>query len=95
MEKRRRGGRKNKRRQRGGGGDERRIRGSRQSEDLTIEIKCSWQVNKMITAVIITNTAISKSFIQYLSNIPGKHKTKEVQKTATLGTANLLWKEIL
>ena len=49
----------------------------------------------MITAVICTNRAISKSFTQYLSNIPGMHKTKEVQKTAILGTANLLWKELM
>jgi hypothetical protein len=49
----------------------------------------------MITAVINTNRAITKSFTQYLSNIPGKHKMKEVQRTAILGTANLLWKELM
>ena len=27
---------------------------------------------------------------QYLSNISGKHEIKELQKTATLGTAHLL-----
>jgi hypothetical protein len=49
----------------------------------------------MITAVISTNRATSKSFTQYLSNIPGKHKIKEVEKTATLGTVILLWKELM
>jgi len=49
----------------------------------------------MITAVISTITTVSKSFPQYLSKIPGKHKTKEVQKTVILGTANLLRKELM
>jgi hypothetical protein len=36
------------------------------------------------------NNNTSKSFRKYLSNIPGKHEIKEVQKTATLGTAHIL-----
>jgi len=32
---------------------------------------------------------LSKSFRKYLSNIPGKHDIKELQKTATLGTARV------
>jgi hypothetical protein len=35
---------------------------------------------------------ISKSFRQYLSNIPGKQEIKELQNTATLGTAHILTK---
>ena len=35
---------------------------------------------------------ISKSFRQYLSNILGKHEIKELQKTAVLDTAHVLWK---
>ena len=31
---------------------------------------------------------ISKSFRKYVSNIPGKHEVKELQKTAILGTAH-------
>jgi len=33
---------------------------------------------------------ISKSFGQYLSNITGKHKIKELQKTPILDTAHIL-----
>ena len=39
--------------------------------------------------------AISKSFSQYLSNIPGKHEIKELQNTAILGTAHILQKMLL
>jgi hypothetical protein len=42
--------------------------------------------------IIIT---ISKSFRKYLSNTPGKHKNKELQKTAILGTAHILWKVLM
>ena len=35
---------------------------------------------------------VSKSLRQYLSNMPGKHEIKELQKTAILGTAHILWK---
>ena len=34
----------------------------------------------MIPAIIGTNGTISKSLRQYLSNIPGKHEIKELQK---------------
>ena len=80
---------------RGGGGTRRRRRRSRESEDLRIKKQCRWKVNTMITAVISTIRTVSKSFPQYLSKIPGKHKTKEVQKTAILGTVNLIQKELM
>ena len=35
---------------------------------------------------------ISKSFRKYISNIPGNHEVKELQKTAILGTAHILRK---
>jgi hypothetical protein len=38
---------------------------------------------------------ISESLRQYLSNIPGKHKIKELQKTAILGTAHILQKMLM
>jgi len=43
---------------------------------------------------VLTRAAetISKSFRQYLSNIPEKHEVKELQKTAILGTAHILQK---
>jgi hypothetical protein len=44
-----------------------------------------------VKPVIIEATEpISKSFRQYLSNTPGKHEIKELQKTAKLVTAHRL-----
>jgi hypothetical protein len=43
--------------------------------------------------VIIEATGTtSKSLRQYLSNVPGKHEIKELQKTVILGTADILQK---
>ena len=59
-------------------------------EDLTIEIQRMWNVKKKAIPVIIGATGtISKSFRKYMSNIPGKHEVKELQKTAILGTAHM------
>jgi len=45
--------------------------------------------------VIIGATGtVSKSLKQYLSNTPGKHEIKELQKTAVVGTAHKL-REVL
>jgi len=50
-----------------------------------------WYVKvKMIPIITRVTGIISKSLRQYLSNIPGKHVIKEVQKTAILGTAHKL-----
>ena len=35
------------------------------------------------------------SFRKYVSNIPGKHEVKELQKTAILGTAHILRKVLM
>jgi len=44
-----------------------------------------------VTQVITGATEIiSKSFRQYLSNIPGEHEIKELHKTAIMGTAHIL-----
>jgi hypothetical protein len=62
-------------------------------EDLTIEIQRMWNVKTEVIPVIIGATGtISKSFTKYVSNIPGKHEVKELQKTAKLGTAHILRK---
>jgi hypothetical protein len=46
-------------------------------------------VKAKVTPVIKGATGtISKSLIQYLSNMPGKHEIKKLQKTAVLGTAH-------
>jgi len=62
-------------------------------KDLTIEIQRMWNVKTKVIPVIIGATgAISKSFRKYVCNIPGNHEVKELQKTAILGTAHILWK---
>ena len=52
-----------------------------------------WKVKTRLIPVIIGETGtISKSFRKYISNIPGNHEVKELQKTAILGTAHILRK---
>ena len=49
----------------------------------------------IIIIIIRTTGTISNSLRQYLSNIPGKHEIKELQKTAILGTAHTLQEVLL
>ena len=50
-------------------------------KDLIIEIQRMWNVKATVIPVITGATGtISKSLRQYLSNIPGKHEIKELQK---------------
>ena len=65
-------------------------------KDLTIEIQRMWNVKaKVIPVIIGAAGTISKSFIKYVSNIPGKHEAKDLQKTAILGTAHILRKVLM
>ena len=65
-------------------------------KDLTIEIERMWNVKTEVIAVIIGATGtISELFRKYVSNIPGKHEVKELQKTAILGTAHILRKVLM
>jgi len=48
----------------------------------------------MIPVIIGATGTVSKSFRKYVSNIPGKHEVKELQKTAILDTAHIL-REVL
>jgi 5,10-methylenetetrahydrofolate reductase len=65
-------------------------------KDLTIEIQHTWNVKANVIPVIIgVMGTISKSFRKYLSNVPGIHEVKELQKTAILGTAHILWKVLM
>jgi len=65
-------------------------------KNLTIEIQCMWNVKTKVIPVIIGATGtVSKSFRKYVSNIPGKHEVKELQKTAILGTAHILRKVLM
>jgi len=55
-----------------------------------------WNVKAILISAITGATGIfSKSLRKYLSNITGKHEIKEQQKTAILGTAHILWKELM
>ena len=65
-------------------------------KDLTIEIQHMWNVKTKVIPVIIGATGtVSESFRKYVSNIPGKHEVKELQKTAILGTAHILRKVLM
>jgi hypothetical protein len=60
-------------------------------KDLTVGIQRMWNVKTNVIPVIIGATGtILKSFIKYMSNVPGIHEVKEPQKTAILGTAQIL-----
>jgi hypothetical protein len=62
-------------------------------KDLTIEIQRMWKVKTRVMTVIIGATGtISISFRKSVSDIPGNHDVKELQKTAILGTAHILRK---
>ena len=62
-------------------------------KDLAIEIQRMWNVKTKAIPVITGATGtISKSFRKYVSNIPGKHEVKKLQKTGILGTAHTLRK---
>jgi len=49
----------------------------------------------VIPVIIGANGTIPKSFRKYVSNIPGKHEVKELQKTAIFGTAHTLRKVLM
>jgi hypothetical protein len=61
-----------------------------------IEIQCMSNVKAKVIAVLVEATeTFSKSFRQYLSNIPRKHEIKELQVTAILGAAHKLRKVLM
>jgi hypothetical protein len=65
-------------------------------KDIIIEIQRMWKVKaKVIPIITGAPGTITKSLRQYLSNIPGKHKIKELQKTAILGIAHILRKVLM
>ena len=55
-----------------------------------------WNVKAKVIPVIMGSTGtISKSFRKYVSNIPGKHEVKELQKIAILGNAHIFQKVLM
>jgi len=51
--------------------------------------------NATANVIPVTTGTISKSLRQCLNNVPGKHEIKELNKTATLGTAHILRKVLM
>jgi hypothetical protein len=49
----------------------------------------------MILVTIGATGTVSKSFAKYLRNMRGKHKIKELQKMAILGTAHKIQKVLM
>ena len=49
-------------------------------------------IKRVIPVIIGATGTISKSFRKYVSDIPGNHDVKELQKTAMLATAHILRK---
>ena len=65
-------------------------------QELTLEIQRMWNAKAKVVRVKTGGIGtISKSLRKYLSNIPGKHEIKELQKTAILGTADKLRKVLM
>ena len=61
-----------------------------------LSIQRIWNVKtKAIPLIIGANGTISKTFRRYVSNIPGNHEVKELQKTAILGTAQIRRKVLM
>jgi hypothetical protein len=49
----------------------------------------------IIPVIIGATGTTSKSFRKYVSNVPGKHEVKELQKKAILGTEHILRKVLM
>ena len=55
-----------------------------------------WNVKtKVIPAITGATGTISKSFRKHVSNIPGEHEVKELQKTSILSTAHILLRVLM
>ena len=68
----------------------------RKHKQLTIQIQRTWNIKSKVKPIITGPTGIiSKSFRKYLSNLPGKHEIKDLQKAAILGTAHKLRKVVM
>ena len=65
-------------------------------KDLITEIQRMWNVKAKVIPLIIGATGtISKPLRQFLSNKPGKHEIKEIEKTNILGAALVLRKVLM
>jgi hypothetical protein len=57
--------------------------------------KRNFDVKIITIVIIIIIIIISKTFRKYVSNIPGNHEVKELQKTAILGIAHIFRKVLM
>jgi hypothetical protein len=64
-------------------------------KDFSVEIQCMWTVETNVVPITTGSTGtISKSFRKYLKNVPGRH-IRELQRTAILATAHVLFGELM
>jgi hypothetical protein len=62
-------------------------------KNLCIEIQSMWNMKCITTPIIIGATRIvTKVLRKHLEAIPGKHSIDSLQKTAVLGTSNIIQK---
>ena len=76
------------------------IRDNEKGTCMLIDVAISGDRNvikktKVIPVIIGATGTISKTFRKYVSNIPGNHEVKELQKTAIMGTAHILRKVLM
>jgi len=65
-------------------------------KDFTTEIRRMCNVKAKVIPVTIGATGtISKSLTQYLSNVPGKHEIKELQKNSHILHCTYILREVL
>ena len=62
---------------------------------MMIDVAIPGEKIRLIPIIIGASDTISKSFRKYVSDIPGNHDVKELQKTAILGTAHILRKVLM
>jgi hypothetical protein len=65
--------------------------------NISVDTLHKGDIDDIIIIIIIIGATgiILKSFRKYVSNIPGNHEVKELQKTAILGTEHILWKVLM
>jgi len=62
-------------------------------KSLCTEIQQMWNLKCTIVPVIIEATGIvTRSLKKNLETVPGKHSIDSLQKTAILGTSQIIWK---
>ena len=58
---------------------------------MTIETQRMWHIKTSVT----NSDRGNWNYLKIIKKIPGKREMKELQKTAVLGTAHILWKLLM